>query len=56
MAKKKLVKKQVLADALNTIKAFMEWGAMTGSDRELFNDRFRTILKEAKIEFKEPKY
>ena len=40
--------------ALEAIKAFLEWGAKTGSDRELFDDKFRKILKDAKIEFKEP--
>jgi hypothetical protein len=30
-----------LADALMAIKAFLEWGAMTGSDKELFRDKFQ---------------
>jgi hypothetical protein len=41
------------ADALMAIKDFLEWGAMTGSDRELFASKFRKILEDAKIEFKE---
>ena len=46
--------KNPLIDPLLTIKDFLEWGAKTGSDRELFDDRFRKILKNAKIEFTEP--
>lgn len=42
--------------ALKAIKDFLEWGAKTGSDRELFDDKFRKILTEAKIKFKEPDY
>jgi hypothetical protein len=40
--------------ALDAIKEFLEWGAKTASDRELFDDRFRDILREAGISFKEP--
>ena len=40
--------------ALQVIKQFIEWGAKTGSDRELFDDKFKKLLKEAKIDFKEP--
>jgi len=43
-------------EVLLTIKDFLEWGAKTGSDRELFDDRFRKILKNAKVEFTEPEY
>jgi hypothetical protein len=44
------------AKALNAIKDFLEWGAKTGSDRELFNYRFRKILTDAEIKFEEPEY
>lgn len=42
--------------ALEAIKQFLEWGAKTSSDRELFDDKFRKILQESGIEFNEPEY
>lgn len=42
--------------ALKAIKEFLEWGAKTGSDRELFDDKFRFVLRGAGVEFKEPEY
>ena len=49
-----LGKEVILEYALTAIKDFLEWGAKTGSDRELFDDRFRKVLKTAGVEFKEP--
>ena len=43
-------------EALTVIKDFIEWGAKTGSDRELFNDKFKAILRKAGVQFKEPEY
>jgi len=41
--------------ALLAIKDFLEWGAKTSSDRDLFDNRFRKILNDAEVKFEEPK-
>lgn len=38
----------------DAIKDFLEWGAMTGSDRDIFIHRFRTILLAAGTTLKNP--
>ena len=31
----------------DVVTEYLEWGAMTGSDRHLFDQKFRALLKEA---------
>ena len=40
--------------ALEAIKAYLEWGAKTSSDNELFEERFFDILIGAGVEVKLP--
>lgn len=57
MSQQQIADRTIAAEeALTAIKDFLEWGAKTGSDRDLFDDRFRKILKKASITFKEPQY
>jgi hypothetical protein len=39
-------------DLLAALKEYLEWGAMTGSDRDLFNEKFTSAI--AKAEGREP--
>jgi len=34
-------------DLLAALKEYIEWGAMTGSDRDLFDEKFRAAIEKA---------
>jgi hypothetical protein len=34
-------------ELLAVVKEYLEWGAMTGSDRDLFDERFRAAIAKA---------
>ena len=36
------------AELVEALREYLEWGAMTGSDREMFNQRFRDLLARIK--------
>jgi hypothetical protein len=39
---------EMIREFVSVITEYLEWGAMTGSDRDLFEDKFRAVLVKAK--------